>query len=135
MSENIYDIAIIGAGAAGMFTAINAPKNSSKILLEKNKKIGVKVLMSGGERCNVSNIDIEPERDYFGMNTKSLYSVFKKFSNYDMMSWLEDRGVKTQIEDRGRIILASGKATELVALLERELRKNNTEIILNSPAL
>ncbi len=97
-----------------MFTAISAPKNISKLLLEKNNKIGTKVLMSGGERCNVSNIDIEPERDYFGMNTKSLHAVFQKFSNYDMMGWLEDRGVATQIEDRGRIILASGRATELV---------------------
>lgn len=129
--ETIYDVIIIWAGAAGMFTAIHAPKSMSKLLLEKNKKIGVKVLMSGGERCNVSNIDIEPERDYFGLNTKSLYSVFKKFSNYDMMNFLEDRGVKTQIEDRGRIILASGKATELVALLEQELIKNNTEIAKN----
>jgi len=80
----------------------------------------------------VSNIDIEAERDYFWLNTKSLYAVFKKFSNYDMMSWLEERGVTTQIEDRWRIILASGKATELVAKLHEELIKNNTEIRLNT---
>jgi len=48
-----------------MFTAINAPKEMKKCILEKTKKLGTKVLMSGGERCNVSNIDIEPERDYF----------------------------------------------------------------------
>ena len=134
MPQKIYDLIIIGAGAAGMFTAIHAPKELSKLILEKNNKIGTKVLMSGGERCNVSNIDIEPERDYFGRNTKSLYGVFGKFSNYDMMSWLEEKGVRTQIEDRGRIILASGRAIELVALLEKELLKNNTEIQLNRGA-
>ena len=90
--------------------------------------------MSGGERCNVSNIDIEPERDYFGNNTKAMYAAFKKFSNYDMMSWLEERGVATQVEDRGRIILASGRATELVAKLQEELLKNDTEIRLNTGA-
>ncbi len=65
MPQKIYDLIIIGAGAAGMFTAIHAPKDASKLILEKTKKLGTKVLMSGGERCNVSNIDIEPERDYF----------------------------------------------------------------------
>jgi len=108
-------------------------KLQKKILIEKTKKLGTKVLMSGGERCNVSNIDIEPERDYFGKNTKSLYSIFKKFSNYDMIDWLETRGVKMHIEDRGRIILHSGRATELVDILARELEKNEVEILLNSP--
>ncbi|NDK09942.1 aminoacetone oxidase family FAD-binding enzyme [Candidatus Gracilibacteria bacterium] len=134
MNQKIYDLIVIGAGAAGMFTAIHAPKKMEKLLLEKNNKIGIKVLMSGGERCNVSNIDIEPERDYFGQNTKAMYSPFKQFSNYDMIGFLEDRGVATQIEDRGRIILASGKATELVDLLRRELISNNTEIVLNAGA-
>lgn len=132
MTRNIYDLIIIWAGAAGMFTAIHAPRGMRKLLLEKNNKIWVKVLMSGGERCNVSNIDIEPERDYFGRNTKAMYSPFKQFSNYDMISFLEDRWVPTQIEDRGRIILASGKAMELVDLLRKEMLKNNTEITLNS---
>jgi len=132
MQKNTYDLIIIWAWAAGMFTAIHAPKHMKKLLLEKNNKVGVKVLMSGWERCNVSNIDIEPERDYFGRNTKAMYSPFKQFSNYDMMWFLEDRGVATQIEDRGRIILASGKATELVDLLKKEMLANNTEIALNS---
>lgn len=117
-----------------MFTAIHAPKDASKLILEKTKKLGTKVLMSGGERCNVSNIDIEPERDYFGKNTKALHSLFKRFSNYDMIDWLESRGVQTHIEDRGRIILHSGRATELVDILQKELHTNNTEIIYNSPA-
>jgi len=132
MNQKIYDLIVIWAWAAGMFTAIHAPKKMEKLLLEKNNKIWIKVLMSGGERCNVSNIDIEPERDYFGQNTKAMYSPFKQFSNYDMIWFLEDRWVATQIEDRGRIILASGKATELVDLLRRELISNNTEIVLNA---
>jgi predicted flavoprotein YhiN len=83
-----------------MFAGIHAPKNAKKCILEKTGKLGTKVLMSGGERCNVSNIDIEPERDYFGHNTKAMYSALKQFSNYDMISWLETLGVQTQIEDR-----------------------------------
>lgn len=117
-----------------MFTAINAPKNMKKCILEKTGRIGTKVLMSGGERCNVSNIDIEAERDYFGKNTKAMFAPLSKFSNYDMINWLESRGVETHIEDRGRIILHSGRATELVDILHQELKKNNTEIYYDSPA-
>lgn len=134
MSEKIYDLLIIWAGAAGMFSAIHAPKQMKKCILEKTKKLGTKVLMSGWERCNVSNIDIDPESDYFGKNTRALHSLLKRFSNYDMIDWLESRGVKTHIEDRGRIILHSGRATELVDILSRELEKNNTDIYYNSPA-
>ena len=132
--QKIYDLVIIWAWAAGIFTAIHTPKDMKKCILEKTKKLGTKVLMSGGERCNVSNIDIEAERDYFGKNTKALHSLLKRFSNYDMIDWLESRGVKTHIEDRGRIILHSGRATELVDILSRELEKNNTDIYYNSPA-
>lgn len=131
MNTPLYDLAVIWAGAAGIFACIHAPKNMTKILLEKNDKIGKKVLLSGGERCNVSNIDINPEVDYFGKNKKALHALFSKFSNYDMIDWLESRGVKTHIEDRGRIILHSGKAQELVSLLDTELRKNNTQIVTN----
>jgi len=134
MSEKIYDLLVIWAWAAGIFAAIHAPKEMNTCIIEKTKKLGTKVLMSWGERCNVSNIDIEAERDYFWKNTKALHSLFKRFSNYDMIDWLESRGVKTHIEDRGRIILHSGRATELVDILSRELEKNNTDIYYNSPA-
>lgn len=130
----MYDVAIIWAWASGIFAGIHAPKNLKKVLLEKNNKLWVKVLLSGGERCNVSNIDINPEEDYFWKNKKALLGLFKKFSNYDMMSWLEERGIETQIEDRGRIILKSWKSVELVNLLTSELQKNNCEIITNFPA-
>lgn len=126
---SMYDIVIIWAGASWIFAAIHAPKNLKKVILEKNKKLWVKVLLSWWERCNVSNIDIHPEQDYFWKNKKALLWLFKKFSNYDMISWLEERWIETHIEDRGRIILKSWKSADLVELLTRELRKNNVEII------
>lgn len=135
MSQEIYDIIVIGSGAAGMFACIHSPKTLKKILLEKNETLGKKVLLSGGERCNVSNISIDPEEDYFGKNKKALFSLFKKFNNYDMMNWLEERRVQTHIEDRGRIILHSGKSQELLSILEQELTKSNTEISLSTEVL
>ncbi|MDD5198108.1 MAG: aminoacetone oxidase family FAD-binding enzyme [Candidatus Gracilibacteria bacterium] len=124
----MYDIIIIGGGAAGLFYSIFAPKNLRKIILEKNSSLGKKVILSGGERCNVTNIDISPEDDYFGENIKAIHSLLAKFSNYDMIDWVEKHGIITCIEDRGRVILESGKSKDLLELLMRESQKNNTEI-------
>ena len=85
-------------------------------------------MLSGGERCNVTNIDITPEDDYFGENTKAIHSLLSRFSNYDMIDWVEKHGIRTCIEDRGRVILESGKSKDLLDLLTRESTKNNTEI-------
>jgi predicted flavoprotein YhiN len=76
----------------------------------------------------VTNIDITPEDDYFGDNIKAMHSLLAKFSNYDMIDWIEKRGISTCIEDRGRVILESGKSRDLLDLLIRESNKNNTEI-------
>lgn len=76
----------------------------------------------------MTNIDISPEDDYFGENVKAMHSLLAKFSNYDIMDWIEKRGIRTCIEDRGRVILESGKSKDLLELLLRESANNNTEI-------
>lgn len=124
----MHDIIIIGGGAAGLFCSVFSPKHLKKIILEKNTSLGKKVVLSGGERCNVTNIDISPEDDYFGENTKAMHGLLAKFSNYDMIEWIEERGIRTCIEDRGRVILESGKSKDLLNLLLDESRKNSTEI-------
>lgn len=58
-----------------------------------------------------------------------MHSLLAKFSNYDMIDWLETRGIRTCVEDRGRVILESGKSRELLELLIRETESNNTEIL------
>ncbi|MDD5769776.1 MAG: NAD(P)/FAD-dependent oxidoreductase, partial [Candidatus Gracilibacteria bacterium] len=126
-----YDIIIIGAGAAGLFASINAPKNKTKLILEKNKNPGVKVLLSGGERANVSNIDIETSRDYFGQNKKALISLFKRFNNFDIISFFAENGINIVEEDRGRLILESGDSKELLNLLIKKSKENNSKIECN----
>lgn len=127
--KNYYDIIIIWAGAAGLYTAIESPEYYTKLILEKNKNPWVKVLLSGWERANVSNVDIEPERDYFGQNTKSLISMFKKYNNYDMISFFAENWVNIVEEDRGRLILESWDSKELLALLVKLATKNNSHIL------
>lgn len=123
-----YDIIIIWAWAAWLFAWINLPKNSKKLILEKNDKPWIKVLLSWWERANVSNMDIEPERDYFTQNKKSLLSVFKKYNQWDIMSFFATNWVNIVEEDRSRLILESWDSKELLELLLRLAKKNNCEI-------
>lgn len=130
--QKTYDIIIIWAWAAGLFTSIESPAFSKKLLLEKNAKPWIKVLLSGWERANVSNIDIEPERDYFGQNKKALISMFKRYNNYDMISFFADNWIKIVEEDRWRLILESWDSRELLDLLLKKSFENNTELKCDS---
>ncbi len=125
-----YDIIIIWWGASWLFCAINAPKNSKKLIIEKQNKLWTKLLLSGWWRCNFSNINIHPDR-YFWLNKKILPSLFHKFNNLDMQSFLEENNIQTQREDNWRIILKSWKSQELLDFLSKKAVENNTEIILN----
>ncbi len=126
--SKIYDVVIIGWGAAGLFAGICLDKKLSKVVLEKNEKPWIKVLLSGWERANVSNMDIEPERDYFTQNKKFLLSVFAKYNNWDIMSFFAEAGVSIVEEDRSRLILESGDSKELLACLLGKLKENNCDL-------
>jgi len=126
--NNIIDIIIIWAGAAGLFSAINIPKKYKKLILEKNKNPWVKILLSGWERANVSNMDIEPERDYFGQNKKALKSIFTRYNQWDIMSWFAENWINIVEEDRWRLILESWDSKELLNILVKKARENNSEI-------
>ena len=125
-----YDIIIIWWWASWLFCALNTPKESSKLIIEKQWNLWTKVLMSGWWRCNFSNTQISLET-YFGENKKMLPSIFHKFSNHEIVKFLENNWVQTQEEDNGRFILKSGKAQELLNLLVKKTKNNNTDIKLN----
>ena len=124
----IYDVIIVWWWAAGLFTWINLDKNLKKLVLEKNPKPWVKVLLSWGERANVSNMDIDPERDYFTQNKKFLLSIFSKYTNWDIMNFFADAWVNIVEEDRSRLILESWDSKELLACLLKKLKENNCEL-------
>lgn len=127
----MYDFITIWAGAAWLFCNLNLPKNSKKLILEKTKNIGTKVLLSWWERANLTNIDINPERDYFSCNKKAMIWLLKRFSNYDIIDFFEKNWVKTKIEDRWRVITFSNHAKDILNVLINKNLKNNTEIKKN----
>ncbi len=128
--NKIQDIIIIWAWAAGLFAAINIPKKYNKLILEKNAKPWVKILLSWGERANVSNIDIEGERNYFGQNKKALKSIFTRYNQWDIMSWFAENWISIIEEDRGRLILESWDSKELLNILIKKATENNSEIMV-----
>lgn len=127
----IYDVVIVWAWAAWLFSWISLDKKYKKLILEKTEKPGMKVLLSGWERANVSNMDIEPTRDYFTQNKKFLLSVFARYNQWDIMSFFSEQGINIVEEDRHRLILESWDSKELLNCLLENIKKNKCELKLN----
>ncbi len=127
----MYDVLIIGWGASGLFCSMFLPKERKKCIIEKTDKLGSKVLLSGWERCNLTNINLDSELHYVGQSLKSLPSLFHGFWPEDMISFLHDHGIETNVEEYGRVMLKSGKAKQLVEFLIDESKKNETEHLLS----
>jgi len=78
----------------------------------------------------VTNINLDPMRDYVGENLKALPGIFHAFSNQDMIDFLASHGIETMVEDRGRVLLKSGKAKQLRDLLVNLATDNGVEFFL-----
>ncbi len=125
-------IIVIGGGAAGLLAAGRAGELGAKvILLEKNDRLGRKILISGGGRCNVTHTGSTQDliKHYPG-NGQFLYSAFSKFSNQDLMLLLERMGISLMIEKEGKVFPSSGKASDIVRGLIRYLELGGVEVRL-----
>jgi predicted Rossmann fold flavoprotein len=126
----IYDVIIVGAGAAGLMTAIQAAQSGSQVLLlEGQKKVGAKILMSGGTRCNVTNKSVS-EKDFNSENIIYVRNILRSFDNTDTISFFKDLGVDLVLEPTGKYFPTtnSGK-TVLEALLRRISSHKNITLL------
>jgi len=117
----VYDLVIIGGGAAGFFGAIRAAELHPAwriIILEKGKNVLEKVRISGGGRCNVTHACYVPKEliEHYPRGSKELLSPFHQFMCGDMIEWLSNHGVEIQTEEDGRIFPASNSSTTIVNL-------------------
>lgn len=128
-------VIVVGAGAAGIMSAITASKsNNEVILIEKNSSIGNKIKITGKGRCNLTfEGSIEDFNKNIVKNNKFMYSSFSGFNNEDVVNYIESLGVKTKIERGGRIFPVSDKALDIVNALKEDLKKHNVKVILNTP--
>jgi len=123
----IYDVIVIGGGPSGLMASIAAAeKGAQTMLIEKGKKLGKKLAISGGGRCNVTNRLPQDEliKNIPG-NGKFLYSAFSVFNNYDIIDFFENLGVELKEEDHGRMFPVTNKSKTVVnALLNRQEELN-----------
>lgn len=129
-----YDVIVIGGGPSGLMAAIAAAEHGSKtMLIEKGKKLGKKLAISGGGRCNVTNrLPQEEIIRHIPGNGKFLYSPFSVFNNYDIIDFFENMGVGLKEEDHGRMFPESNSAKTVVNALINQLDERNVEQHLNT---
>ncbi|MBB5324436.1 hypothetical protein HNQ34_001533 [Anoxybacillus tepidamans] len=130
-----YDVIVIGGGPSGLMAAIAAAEQKAKVLLiDKGDKLGRKLAISGGGRCNVTNrLPIDEIIKHIPGNGRFLYSAFSIFNNEDIIHFFERLGVQLKEEDHGRMFPVTDNAQSVVRALLNELKRLNVHIRLNSP--
>ncbi|WP_250675865.1 NAD(P)/FAD-dependent oxidoreductase [Paraclostridium ghonii] len=127
-------VVVIGGGASGMIAASTAASMGHDVtLLEKNDRLGRKLLITGKGRCNITNnCDIEELIENIPTNGKFLYSSFYTFTNDQVIDMFNSLGVKTKTERGKRVFPESDKAKDVVVALEKQLKQNKVKIIMNA---
>lgn len=157
-NASLYDHVILGGGAAGLMAAIRAAETGRKVaLVEKNRRPGVKILMSGGTRCNLTNArglrnlrvvsgPIDPAydprqargarsiQDAFSPHGKFLGPSLKALGVEATVAFFEGEGVVTKVEGNGKVFPASDRATDVLDALLRRLDRSGARLFTNSPA-
>ena len=135
MAEESWDIVVVGAGAAGLMAAIRAAEHGRRVLLvEKARKPGVKILMSGGTRCNLTHAtDNRGIVEAFGPPGRFLHSALAALSVEDTIDFFEAEGVATKVEETGKIFPVSNKARDVLDALLRRLLRSGAQLALEEP--
>lgn len=135
--ETIYDVAVIGAGAAGMLAAARAAERGLRVvLLEKNRKAGVKILMSGGTRCNITQAtDRRGIVVAFGPQGSFLHSALAALGPDELIALFHAEGVATKVEATGKVFPVSDRAIDVRDALVRMLQCAGAELRLGEAVL
>lgn len=130
-----YDVLVIGGGPSGLMAAIAAGEQGARVLLaDKGNKLGRKLAISGGGRCNVTNrLPVDEIIKHIPGNGRFLYSAFSEFSNEDIITFFEKLGIELKEEDHGRMFPVTDKAQSVVDALLNELKRLKVEVRTNEP--
>lgn len=122
MSKNLYDVVVIGAGASGLMLAYKAAQRGRKVLVvEKANKVGKKILMSGGGKCNFTNLYVEPE-NYISHNPHFVISALSRYTNWDFIGMVCEYGIEYEERKHGQLFTLNG-AKEILSMLLAECDK------------
>ncbi|MDB2550644.1 NAD(P)/FAD-dependent oxidoreductase [Rickettsiales bacterium] len=128
---NFYDAIIIGAGAAGLMCAIQAGKRGRKtLLLEGSEAVGKKIRISGGGRCNFTNLNIRLD-NFLSQNSSFAISALKRFTQADFISLINKHQIAYHEKTLGQLF-CDGSSQQIIDMLLKECDENNVKIILNN---
>ena len=128
------NVTVVGAGPAGMMSAIAAASRGKKVtLMEKNDRLGKKLAITGGGRCNLTYAtDTESLIQHVVNNPSFLYSAFYTFGSESLMRFFEGRGISLKTEE-GRVFPQSERARDIIKVLEDALKEYKVQVMLNHP--
>lgn len=136
--QTIYDVIVIGGGPAGMMAAgTAASRGKSVLLIEKNKRLGEKLRITGGGRCNVTNNEPDNKKllERYGSAEKFLYSAFSEFSVADTFDFFESHTLPLITEANNRSFPHTFNATDVEQVLENYCKQNKVVIANNTKVL
>jgi predicted Rossmann fold flavoprotein len=135
VASSDWDIIVVGAGAAGLMAAIRAAEAERRVLLlEKNRRPGVKILMSGGTRCNITQAtDNRGIVAAYGPPGRFLHSALAAFGVQDTIDFFEAEDVATKVEETGKVFPVSNKALDVLEALLRRLHRSGAVLATEEP--
>jgi predicted Rossmann fold flavoprotein len=131
---DFYNVVIIGAGSSGLMCAAQAGKRKKKVLvLDHGPTSGRKILMSGGGRCNFTNKQVRSEH-YISSNPHFCKSAISRYTSRDFMNLVDGYGISYEERSHGQLF-CTGKASQILDMLETECQKAKVRICVNTPVL
>lgn len=131
MDESSFDVAVVGGGASGLVAAIEAAKRCKSVcILERNDRVGKKILLTGDGRCNLTNMNLD--RSFYSSDSLvKVSTVLSKFGNLDAIRYFNKLGLLTRTLPDGRVFPYSMNASSVLDVLRYSLEEEGVKIITN----